>query len=160
MSVVGNDIAALVAAVLLVYVGTNGMAWRSAHKATCRQDHEEPHTLEDPGAGSSKVSYNQMGQIGLTSANGGLQVWNETFEKWLGPIPKALHGPCCAEFIVSRERIEAHPRCTLPFPLSVEVPLQHIRLAQIQDGKSERVIRGFALFWSRKEISHSTSRCR
>ncbi|CAK0786391.1 hypothetical protein CVIRNUC_009604 [Coccomyxa viridis] len=38
------------------------------------------------------------------------EVWSETFEKWLGPIPKALHGPCCAEFIVSRERIEAHPR--------------------------------------------------
>lgn len=39
------------------------------------------------------------------------QVWNETFAKWLGPLPEALHGPCCAEFIVSRERIEAHPRC-------------------------------------------------
>ena len=39
------------------------------------------------------------------------QVWNETLAKWLGPLPEALHGPCCAEFIVSRERIEAHPRC-------------------------------------------------
>ena len=44
-----------------------------------------------------------------------MQVWSETFEKWLGPIPKALHGPCCAEFIVSRERIEAHPRSTFCF---------------------------------------------
>ena len=39
-----------------------------------------------------------------------MQVWNETFAKWLGPIPAAMHGPCCAEFIVSRERIMAHPR--------------------------------------------------
>ena len=39
-----------------------------------------------------------------------MQVWNETFAKWLGPIPAAMHGPCCAEFVVSRERIMAHPR--------------------------------------------------
>ncbi len=45
-----------------------------------------------------------------------MQVWNETFAKWLGPIPAAMHGPCCAEFIVSRERIMAHPRYTAHTP--------------------------------------------
>ena len=75
-----------------------------------------------------------MGHTGVACANGGLQVWSETFEKWLGPIPKELHGPCCAEFIVSRDRIEAHPRCTFPSCCQwiSKVPMQHIRLAQIQ----------------------------
>ncbi|CAL8463939.1 g3474 [Coccomyxa elongata] len=38
------------------------------------------------------------------------EVWDQTFEQELGPMPHTIHGPCCAEFIVSRERIEAHPR--------------------------------------------------
>lgn len=38
------------------------------------------------------------------------QVWDQTFAEELGPMPHVIHGPCCAEFIVSRERIEAHPR--------------------------------------------------
>lgn len=38
------------------------------------------------------------------------QVWDQTFEEELGTMPHIIHGPCCAEFIVSRERIEAHPR--------------------------------------------------
>ena len=71
--------------------------------------------FSDPKSGSSTVSCSQMGQTVLPRTNAGLQVWSETFEKWLGPIPKALHGPCCAEFIVSRDRIEAHPRCTILF---------------------------------------------
>lgn len=52
----------------------------------------------------------QLGHIAVLSMHLWLQVWNETFAKWLGPIPEAMHGPCCAEFIVSRERIMAHPR--------------------------------------------------
>jgi hypothetical protein len=42
-----------------------------------------------------------------------LQVWGQTFEAELGPLPPVIHGPCCAEFLVSRERIRARPRCLL-----------------------------------------------
>ncbi|KAK9919029.1 hypothetical protein WJX75_008842 [Coccomyxa subellipsoidea] len=38
------------------------------------------------------------------------EVWDQTFADELGVMPHIIHGPCCAEFIVSRERIEAHPR--------------------------------------------------
>ena len=32
------------------------------------------------------------------------------FEAELGRMPPVLHGPCCAEFLVKRERVLAHPR--------------------------------------------------
>ena len=40
-----------------------------------------------------------------------MQVWEQTFEGELGALPPVIHGPCCAEFIVSRDRIRARPRC-------------------------------------------------
>jgi hypothetical protein len=43
-----------------------------------------------------------------------VQVWEQTFEAELGPLPPLIHGPCCAEFLVSRDRIRAHPRRGLP----------------------------------------------
>ena len=39
-----------------------------------------------------------------------LQVWNQVFEAELGALPELLTGPCCAEFMVSRDRIRAHSR--------------------------------------------------
>lgn len=40
----------------------------------------------------------------------GLQVWSELYEDELGELPEELSAPCCAEFIVSRERILAHSK--------------------------------------------------
>ena len=39
-----------------------------------------------------------------------LQVWTDLYEAELGDLPSELQAPCCAEFIVSRERILAHSR--------------------------------------------------
>lgn len=36
-------------------------------------------------------------------------VWKELFESPLGPMPQFVHSPCCAEFVVSRTRIQARP---------------------------------------------------
>ena len=36
--------------------------------------------------------------------------WDDAFLGALGPVPKALHSPCCSEFVVSRERIQARPK--------------------------------------------------
>ena len=38
------------------------------------------------------------------------QVWDQVYAQELGPLPPAIHSPCCAEFVVSRDRILAHPR--------------------------------------------------
>ena len=38
------------------------------------------------------------------------QVWNQTFAAEIGPLPSELKAPCCAEFMVVRERILNHPR--------------------------------------------------
>jgi hypothetical protein len=38
------------------------------------------------------------------------QAWTEAFGTELGPVPKLVHAPCCAEFIVKRERILMRPR--------------------------------------------------
>ena len=130
-------------------------SWHSAHAAAFQQDHEQPRTLERPETG--KVSCSQMGHIGSTHADVGLQVWSETFEKWLGPIPKALHGPCCAEFIVSRERIEAHPRCSSHFTVSASALAAYLACAgnESEDIRMSGVgIQGSALFWSQKGISY------
>ena len=37
-------------------------------------------------------------------------MWNQTFLQEMGPPPKELFAPCCAEFLVARERILRHPR--------------------------------------------------
>ena len=39
-----------------------------------------------------------------------MQVWDSLFGEGLGPAPEELYAPCCAEFMVSRERIRRHPR--------------------------------------------------
>ena len=39
-----------------------------------------------------------------------LQLWREILRHELGPVPKVLHAPCCAQFLVSRERILARPK--------------------------------------------------
>ena len=36
-------------------------------------------------------------------------VWKELFEGPIGPMPHYVHSPCCAEFVVSRQRIQARP---------------------------------------------------
>lgn len=36
-------------------------------------------------------------------------VWKELFEGPIGPLPQYVHSPCCAEFVVSRQRIQARP---------------------------------------------------
>ena len=36
-------------------------------------------------------------------------VWRELFEGPIGPMPQYVHSPCCAEFVVSRQRIQARP---------------------------------------------------
>ncbi|MCJ1241639.1 hypothetical protein MMC14_009645 [Varicellaria rhodocarpa] len=36
-------------------------------------------------------------------------VWHELFEGPIGPVPQYVHSPCCAEFVVSKERIHARP---------------------------------------------------
>ena len=36
-------------------------------------------------------------------------VWKELFEGPIGPMPQYVHSPCCAEFVVSRQRIQARP---------------------------------------------------
>ena len=38
-----------------------------------------------------------------------MQNWKLLFERELGKAPSLLGGPCCAEFMVSRERILKHP---------------------------------------------------
>ena len=38
------------------------------------------------------------------------QVWPEVYEAELGELPAELKAPCCAEFMVARERVLAHPR--------------------------------------------------
>lgn len=37
------------------------------------------------------------------------EVWQELFETPIGPMPQYVHSPCCAEFLVSKERIQARP---------------------------------------------------
>lgn len=39
-----------------------------------------------------------------------LQVWPELFASELGEVPTDLSAPCCAEFIVNRDRVLAHPK--------------------------------------------------
>lgn len=39
-----------------------------------------------------------------------LQVWPYVYEAEMGELPDELKAPCCAEFMVVRERILAHPR--------------------------------------------------
>lgn len=39
-----------------------------------------------------------------------VQVWPEVFEAELGELPSDLKAPCCAEFMVSRDRVLAHSR--------------------------------------------------
>lgn len=36
-------------------------------------------------------------------------VWKELFEGPIGPMPQYVHSPCCAEFVVSKQRIQARP---------------------------------------------------
>lgn len=36
-------------------------------------------------------------------------VWQELFAKTLGPLPEYVHSPCCAEFVVAKERIQSRP---------------------------------------------------
>ena len=37
------------------------------------------------------------------------QLWGLLFETELGPLPEWVHSPCCAEFMVSRERVRLRP---------------------------------------------------
>ena len=37
------------------------------------------------------------------------QLWGLLFETELGPLPEWVHSPCCAEFVVSRERVRLRP---------------------------------------------------
>lgn len=39
-----------------------------------------------------------------------VQVWGQLFEQDFGALPELITGPCCAEFMVSRERILSHSR--------------------------------------------------
>ena len=36
--------------------------------------------------------------------------WDNAFLGALGPMPQTMHSPCCAEFMASRERIQARPK--------------------------------------------------
>ena len=36
--------------------------------------------------------------------------WDDAFLGALGPVPEVLHSPCCSEFVVSQERIQARPK--------------------------------------------------
>ena len=36
--------------------------------------------------------------------------WDDAFLGALGPVPETLHSPCCSEFVVSQERIQARPK--------------------------------------------------
>ena len=36
--------------------------------------------------------------------------WPELFEDELGPIPYVLRSPNCGQFVVTRERVQAHPK--------------------------------------------------
>lgn len=39
------------------------------------------------------------------------QAWRESpLPHWLGPLPRRLHGPSSAEFVVSRAALARHPR--------------------------------------------------
>ena len=38
------------------------------------------------------------------------QVWPDVFEAAFGEIPEELHAPCCAEFMVAKERILGHSK--------------------------------------------------
>ena len=38
------------------------------------------------------------------------QMWGLLFEQELGRLPEFVHSPCCAEFVVSSERVRRHPR--------------------------------------------------
>lgn len=37
------------------------------------------------------------------------EVWDELFSSPIGPLPQYVHSPCCAEFLVSKQRIHARP---------------------------------------------------
>jgi len=37
------------------------------------------------------------------------EVWDELFVGPIGPMPQYVHSPCCAEFVVSKQRIQARP---------------------------------------------------
>ncbi|MCJ1306142.1 hypothetical protein MMC08_008960 [Hypocenomyce scalaris] len=37
------------------------------------------------------------------------EVWEELFVGPIGPMPQYVHSPCCAEFVVAKERIHARP---------------------------------------------------
>ncbi|KAK9808172.1 hypothetical protein WJX73_005073 [Symbiochloris irregularis] len=60
------------------------------------------------------------------------QVWNQTFAAEMGAIPKELHAPCCAEFIVARKRILAHP---LAFYVHLRNWIQHTELDRYRSGR-------------------------
>ena len=38
------------------------------------------------------------------------QMWGLLFEQELGPMPEYVHAPCCAEFVVSAERVRKHSK--------------------------------------------------
>ena len=39
-----------------------------------------------------------------------MQVWPDVFQAEFGDVPEQLHAPCCAEFMVSKDRILAHSK--------------------------------------------------
>ena len=60
------------------------------------------------------------------------QVWDQTFHHELGPPPKELHAPCCAEFVVSDQRILAHP---LSFYVHLRDWIVHTELDSYRSGR-------------------------
>lgn len=55
-------------------------------------------------------------QVNLGDANWAVGIshhmqerWERLFQKWLGDAPAAVNAPCCAEFMVKRERVLARP---------------------------------------------------
>lgn len=38
------------------------------------------------------------------------EVWHTLMESEFGPLPRLVHAPCCAEMLVSKQRILAHPK--------------------------------------------------
>ena len=38
------------------------------------------------------------------------EVWHTLMEPEFGPLPRFVHAPCCAEMLVSKQRILAHPK--------------------------------------------------
>ena len=85
------------------------------------------------------------------------QLWGLLFERELGPLPEWVHSPCCAEFVVSKQRVRQRP---LAFYASLLNWLGHtsqvwpLRLCGYLAGQSVAVDEGLGL-----QLVHLGAQC-